>query len=386
MSVLPEYQEIHNELQAVIDNPPALGDTAQTNVINTLTADLSSPEAEKTLKDEMAALAGAAFEVDGSFNRIMKMFEKVETAGASPELIRDVRTLTSTWDGHHMRFTQLVWRSREVAGKAMAAADDFCRDFVPYLAADDVPLAEKKKEIDHYMAELERDEKASQDMSQGFTDLQKNVDAFQTEWRRVVQKYNLDAMNRRIDELNTLVKNLETTLSDLNKKIKDLTVAIKAMSAVSGILGFLSFICPIFLIGGLIGVSSVAVARSLKAKAENERNKVTGDIARNKAERAQIQATLKAVQQLKAGLDGSQMDFNIISAKLGTFAHVWAVIRADIQAIKEKLDYASGTDSKALFKARMNNATKLYASLAIALREYQNLVTNDHPMFMKLNA
>ncbi|KAH8105133.1 hypothetical protein BXZ70DRAFT_1004664 [Cristinia sonorae] len=385
MSIPPEYQQTHKELQAIIDNPPDISDADQQKVINDLSNEVSSPQAEKTLIDEITELAGATFDVDDSFNRIMRLFEKVETGGASPELIKDVNYLMRTWDGHHTTFTSLVWRSREVAGKAMAAADDFRKDFVGFLADDSVSVAEKKKEIENYMQKLARDAEASKDMSQGFTDLQKSVEAFQTEWRRIIDKYDLDAMNARITELDGIIKNLEHTLADLNKKIKELTVAIKAMSAVSGILGFFSFICPVFIIAGLFSVASVAVAAALKAKAEDEKHKVTGDIARNKQERAMLQATLKAVAQLKAGLDGSQVDFVTISTKLGMFAHVWAVIRADLQAIKEKLDYANGTESKALFKARLDNAAKLYASLSKALRQYQNIVTREKAMFARLD-
>ena len=38
-----------------------------------------------------------------------------------------------------------------------------------------------------------------------------------------------------------------------------------------------------------------------------------------------------------------------------------------------------------LFKSRLKNASALYGKLALALEEYQNIVTDDHPVFAKLD-
>lgn len=115
------------------------------------------------------------------------------------------------------------------------------------------------------------------------------------------------------------------------------------------------------------------------------------------------EATLAAVKQLKAGLDASQNDFNVICSRLRAFAHVWATIRADVQAIEEKLDYASGTESKAvsrsdffiviihlivfqLFKARLNTAAKLYATLGKALYRYETVVNKQDVLSARIAA
>ncbi|KAH8105151.1 hypothetical protein BXZ70DRAFT_1061766 [Cristinia sonorae] len=97
-------------------------------------------------------------------------------------------------------------------------------------------------------------------------------------------------------------------------------------------------------------------------------------------------ATLAAVKQLKAGLDASQNDFNVICTRLRTFAHVWAIISADLRAIEEKLDYASGTESKTLFKARLNTTAKLYATLGKALYRYETVVNKQDILSAKIAA
>ncbi|KAI0069788.1 hypothetical protein K474DRAFT_1670680 [Panus rudis PR-1116 ss-1] len=96
-------------------------------------------------------------------------------------------------------------------------------------------------------------------------------------------------------------------------------------------------------------------------------------------------ADIAAVQELKAGLENSQGNFDIIITRLGAFATVWATIRADIQAIEEKLEYAHNTGSWTLMHGRLNTAAKLYAALGKALRQYQISVNPDQKMFKARN-
>ncbi|THH31266.1 hypothetical protein EUX98_g2922 [Antrodiella citrinella] len=384
MSIPPEYSQTHKDLQKAIDNPVALTDQQKADALNKLGSDVSTPASEQALVNEIDALAGAALEVDTSFDNITACFKKIKTSGARPELIKDVNDLMSTWQAHHNTFTNLLWESRQVAGKAQGAADDFAKDFITFLADDDVSLAEKKDEIKNYIGKLTEDEEASKHMSQGFTDLEKNVQAFQVEWKRVIDKYKLDAISARIAELDGIIANLETALNDLNDKIKALAISLGVLSAATGVTAALGFICPWFWIGTLLGLIGVGVTAALLKKAMDERTTVEADIARNKADRAMEEATLAAVKELKAALDASQGDFNVICSRLGAFAHVWATIRADIQAIEEKLDYAHGTESKALFRARLNTAAKLYATLGKALRRYQVVVNKDDALRMRV--
>ncbi|TCD67846.1 hypothetical protein EIP91_011908 [Steccherinum ochraceum] len=383
MSIPSEYQQTHNELQNAINNPPNLSDSQKKEALDKIATTVTTPVSEGELMAEIDALANAALEVDSSFDHISALFNKVKLSGVRPELVKDVNDLTNTWSTHHRTFTALVWKSREVAGTAQAAADDFAKDFITFLADDDVTLTEKKDEIKNYMEKLVRDEKAAEGMSQGFTDLKKNVDGFQTEWQRIIDKYKLDVIAKKIADLDKVIADLHVTLSDLN--IRNLAIALGVVGAATGISFALGFICPAFWIGTLFGVVGVGVTAVLLKKAVAERDDVEGQITRKEKERAVEQATLAAVKELKAGLDASQGDFNVICTRLGTFAKIWATIRADLQAIEEKLDFAHGTESKALFKSRLNTAAKLYAQLGKALRRYQVVVNKGDVLAQRLD-
>ena len=58
------------------------------------------------------------------------------------------------------------------------------------------------------------DEKVSAELSQGFTDLRNDVSGFQTKWKSVVEKHNLNAINNQIAELNKIVGDLQDTFDE----------------------------------------------------------------------------------------------------------------------------------------------------------------------------
>jgi len=381
MSVSPITPETQRELQEALNHAKPVSDKETITQLKKLEAEVSTPAANKALIDEINDLSGYALSIDTSFYNIEVIFNSIKTSGTSVSLQNDVSALNTTWKTYRQNYIDLLWKSREVAGKAQAAADDFAKDFIGFLSDDEVSLTEKKKEIVNYIAKLDRDEKASQDMSQGFSNLQKNIGTFQSDWKKVVEKHDMKTLAKDIAQLDSDINILEGTLADLEKKIKDLAIATGVLAASAGITFALGFICPAFWIGTLFSVIGVAVTATLLSKAMTERDQCQRDINSKKAQRAEKAADLEAVKQLQAGLTKSEGDFVSIIEKLGAFAGVWATIRADIQAIEEKLDYTHSTESKTLFKTRLNTAAKLYETLGKALRQYQVVVNGENPIF-----
>ncbi|TCD61891.1 hypothetical protein EIP91_007795 [Steccherinum ochraceum] len=381
MSVPPQYQQTHRELQAAIDNAPSLSGEEQIKALQELTDDLNSPQAQTTLEDEVRGLSGETIQVNIAFIRVTDLFRSILRAGGQPAFVTDVDGLLTTWIRHHLRFIDLVGRSREVASRAATTADDFAQRFLDFLGDDTVPVAVRAAEIGRYIEVLDRDGAASQEMAQGFIDLERDIKYFKVEWGAVVRKYNINDLNRQIADLDVIIKNLEATLVDLDRKIKDLTIALSVTGAVTGVLGFSSAVWPLFSFAAAIGVASMAMTRDLRNRTIREREEVANDLTRNKARRAQLQNTIAALQQLKAGLESADHQFEVFSSKLGQFAQVWTIIRADVIQIRSAMHLAESTGDHRLFRSRINNAQALYSSLAKSLRLYQTTFRSDDPMF-----
>ncbi|KAL4254197.1 hypothetical protein ABKN59_004595 [Abortiporus biennis] len=286
-------------------------------VYHDFTERLSSEEVKTALMNEINELGRTALSVNTSFHQIELAFDNITH---SQTLDLDLDHLKTTWRGYRKKYIDLLWKSREVAGKVQAAATDFAEDFIPFLADATVAIVEKKTEILTYLQKLERDEKTSKVLSDGFRELQESVIAFKDEWKRTVQKYDQAAIGQQISSLDQEIRGIDQMIVDLDKKIDDL--AARRRTFLGAICGFFSW-----LFRAVFG----------------------GDSERDKAINERREKISLRVQQLDATLTSVDSDFASICSKLGSFANVWAAIGRDILQIEEKLGWANATGNYKLF-------------------------------------
>ncbi|KAH8101810.1 hypothetical protein BXZ70DRAFT_77521 [Cristinia sonorae] len=383
--ILPEYKAYHEELHRAINNPPDLPSTDLRSAADGIATTADSHASESELLDEINKMAGAAAEVDKSFGDVSKLFLNVRNGMSSPAVKADMRKLEDRWNAHHQKYKSLLWRSRQVAGKAQAAADDFARDFVLFLGEDGESIEVKKREIHNYIEVLKKDEQASEDMAQGFADLRTNIVNLVADWRGLVKKYNIDAISARIEKLKSEMDTLAHTLADLNAKISQLSIALSMTWGFFGVITSLCVFAPVWGFNTLIlqygGYDYIQLWLDLN-KATKERDDVSRKYVSKIIEYILALPELLQVQELQGTLQKSEGDIDNIITRLAGFAKVWAMIRTDVQAISEKLDYVVGTESDRLFKSRLNSTAKLYALLGKALYRYQIIITDSHPAFV----
>ncbi|KAI0073969.1 hypothetical protein K474DRAFT_1710251 [Panus rudis PR-1116 ss-1] len=375
--------DVKKQLDQAIANAEKhpLDEATQKVVMDKLSATVSTPASNQKLIDEINALAQFTLDIEEAMGGISDTFRKIELGDVSPALKADVQGLTETWTKHRETYVQLLWESRKVAGAAQGAADDFAGNFITFLGEESTPLDEKKKEIENTLEKLTRDEKQATAMSQGFSNLQKSIKDFQKDWATIVGKYNIDDMNDKAKQLQETIDKLTEELAELAAKIQKLAIALGVLSASAAITGALGFICPLFWIGTLVLALGAGVDAVLLKQAQDAYSETEGQLNQKKAELTTLLADIAAVQELKAGLENNKGNFDIIITRLGAFATVWATIRADMQAITEKLEYAHNTGSWTLMHSRLNTAAKLYAALGQALRHYQIAVNKDNEIF-----
>lgn len=99
--ILPEYAAYHRELQAAIDNPQHLPETALASAADHITATASTTGSESELLDEINKMSGAAASVDKSFGDVAKLFVNVRNGLSSPAVKADMQKLEVRWNAHH---------------------------------------------------------------------------------------------------------------------------------------------------------------------------------------------------------------------------------------------------------------------------------------------
>ncbi|KDQ08136.1 hypothetical protein BOTBODRAFT_38237 [Botryobasidium botryosum FD-172 SS1] len=306
-------------------------------------------DVDGTFRDEITALGEHALSIDASFGLIHMLLKKIQIDSASPELQATFRNLSAYWLDLRKTYEELFWQSREVTGEAKGAADDFTTSLIPFLGDDASPQDEKIREIDSMMQKLRADSDKAQDLSQAFSDL-RILRSFGSEWKAAIDKHDRSKINRYIQELESINEHPNLTLAQLEEKA----------STYAGHGGGYD--------------EAIRPQEDTSAKVETSGSKLVT-----------ARADLQAIDALQAALTVGEADLVNIDEKLSAFASLWAVIRADTQGVKEKLDYLGSTKHKQLFEARMRTFAKLYKVLSAALYYCEVTLDEASKKFNELN-
>ncbi|KAI0080795.1 hypothetical protein K474DRAFT_97918 [Panus rudis PR-1116 ss-1] len=238
-------------------------------------------------------------------------------------------------------------------------------------------MDEKRKAASDFMGTLDGRATQAQQMSQGFSDLRNSVSAFVTDLFNKLATYNQNDMEKQIQALDDAIAKLQTELKALKSTIDALTSQLEALENAIGVSSVLAAFVPAFWIDVAIKTAQAEdVKGQLQQTQKDHECKVT-DIANKEAQRASIQANMFSVPLVRAAMEKALPDTDLIQYKIGALATIWAALRADTQAIVEKLDYASDTNSQTLFKARVRTASGMYSTLQTALETYKDYISSN---------
>lgn len=354
------------------------------------------------LKDAILTLTDSALSTDDAFFRIQKTLEDVKTHGdeATPDLKKDAEGLLHTWTGHRKTFVKLLWRSREVAGEAESTAKDYAGSIMKFLQMPEekVTPTVKANYIDKYVTRLTGQESRARDLTDGFSELFKNVGYFKTNWEDVVEKHKakvkkenaerIAALTKRIEDLNEDLKRKNNEIAELNAKLTQFAKDQKAEEdARKGVSGFFTRVIPGFFAGVVGKIFGGGNAENPKIPSIDplveEQRKIEGELAQANADILTPHQNQDAVNKLEEGLKGSTADFASLSDKLSAFATVWARIKHDIGQIKNSLQTAGEGDEDepfVLWGIRMEKVTADYLALQQALELYATVVIKLPPL------
>ncbi|SJL08289.1 uncharacterized protein ARMOST_11652 [Armillaria ostoyae] len=352
----------------------------------------TAQENETALLREMKELSGYALEIDQDFRKISKLLSDIDTAGSSLGLGVVVSTFIGLWRGYHQEYVILLWESRKVAGKARSAVENFSADLLPYIADPTESIELKKKELENQKQKLQEDSASAQNMSQRFTDLSENIKNFSDEFR---SKMPISNQEEEIKRLDKELCELKMTLEELNKQA-NLTFFNIGEDANKCLPDHGSHCCSggFYQEGGCSRIVRAHLPRLLDSHSygwhqDSYVGRFAGQVTEQsikdtERKRAMAEADLMVMQAIHATLTEIEPTTAEIYKKLGAFASVWATIRADIQEIEEKIDYARNTTAEKMFMSKVKAIQKMYDLLGKALYQYERQVTLDNHIFMSI--
>ncbi|KAF8838124.1 hypothetical protein BDN67DRAFT_125164 [Paxillus ammoniavirescens] len=176
--ILPEPQALR---------PPGVGyiagETLQAPI--DITHDLP---AENVLRNDIEQLCNAILTIDKAFYDIgQKLSQATKEQKKRDELYKTCYDLETRWKQHHESYKKLLWRSREVAGKAQFVIDDFSKVFLPCLRDSSTTLPERRQLVQKYVQKLEEKSETSQNLSQEFLDFVGTLEAYIADFSLAVE-------------------------------------------------------------------------------------------------------------------------------------------------------------------------------------------------------
>ncbi|THH33454.1 hypothetical protein EUX98_g769 [Antrodiella citrinella] len=367
------------ELGDVLINSTELSDEELAEALKILSAHLSDHKITQIIHEEIERLAEQALTLEKSFGNVKLLLEKIAEA-SERDMKRDVTDMSETWVGYSNNYVEFLWKSRQVAGKAEAAAKDFASDFVDFLKEDDVKKKEKRDEINNYLENLDRGSSDSKQLQEGLHALRDGIKQFAKDWKDLVHKYHSDIGIDEWTQLDKDVTELTNALWTLRLKIERLSRSMGVIVSTNGVSSILAALCPILWTEIMVatlkrkGSSSKASSKAL-TDAESEVRTIQRELEQKTAQRDSVARRLTGTKALHADVGTSEMGIADFCDKLTAIGSVWDTIREDLKIISGLLDFTKGDLSKQLFDLRLDTTASLYNTLATALHHYQVVVT-----------
>ncbi|KAF8839074.1 hypothetical protein BDN67DRAFT_814999 [Paxillus ammoniavirescens] len=123
--------------------------------------------AENVLRNDIEQLCNATLTIDTAFQEIgQKLSQVTKEQKKRVKLYKICYDLEIRWKRNHETYKKLLWRSREVAGKAQFAVDDFRKAFLPCLRDPSTTVPQRQQLAQNHIKELEEKSETSQKLSQ----------------------------------------------------------------------------------------------------------------------------------------------------------------------------------------------------------------------------
>ncbi|KAG9317997.1 hypothetical protein JVU11DRAFT_57 [Chiua virens] len=381
--LIPAVDPWQNSRQAVnltTYTPPSTNLRAAFQDLTNVPRDLPTEEA---LRLEIEKLGAATLDIDQTFYEIGGRLSDVsKQQNKRVDLYDTCCALEAQWKEHHRTYQRLLWRSRELAGKAQATVDEFREIVLPLLRGEDT-RDEKEVIIQEQLRALERESEPSQQISQDFLDFSDTLDKYIKEFSRTVEGLEIGLQSQKVADLKERLFSARSVMEVVSRDVKELGWKFASDIAVVGITLLLAYVIP-SLHERFAGISEVTAAAAavtinytnvkhsgLKFFEAWGRYHIT--VARYndvKTEYDIENACLGQMEKLDATLQDAMPLVQEVTARLGIFATVWAAIRADIQQVQNWLGRAADPSSR-VFIQRVQKLEQLYGYLSQALRLYQ---------------
>ncbi|KAJ2918841.1 hypothetical protein MD484_g1628, partial [Candolleomyces efflorescens] len=258
-----------------------------------------------------------ANEIDASFDRITRNLSDIVTKYGKdfPKLSE----FSDEWTGYNKRWVADLLLSRNVASEQAGVLNRFDKVFLE-IVQEIKTEQDRLDAITELQSFIDEDHTSSQQMSQAFLTLKRDIDHFVVR----LDAYLADKKVELLDLVKTLradIDNLQAQISDLDKKLKQIEDASIALVA-----------C-----GLLLGIIGLAVSGTVLGAFQAERNGKAQQLQQKEKQLEDANRKQQALAQVQTDIDGLKPDITLISEKLVLFGEIWSSVQSQAMQFQASL-------------------------------------------------
>ncbi|KAJ2927005.1 hypothetical protein H1R20_g10099, partial [Candolleomyces eurysporus] len=318
-----------------------------------ITSQLEDDEMVKKFQENVKEVGTWANEVDASFDRVSRKFDDMVAEYGKD--FPGFSNYNSEWKGFNQRWVEHLMLSRDVASEHVAILrrfDQVFLDMVESIQSDQ----DRKDVIVELQSFIDEKHDRSDEMSRGFLDLKRDIEAFVPELDAWIKEQGAK-LEKEAEDLKLEINTIQGQIDDLDKKIKDATTALTATSACLCIIGAI-------------------VAGSMLAKYKSQRNDKAKELQGKKDALEDVNRRQQVLANLQSDFDGVKPDISLICEKLVLFAEIWSSVRSQSVQFQEHLKGGYGAETNLRFKKEVRLARAMCGPLQAGLEKYASELEN----------
>ncbi|QRV94428.1 Serine/threonine-protein kinase [Ceratobasidium sp. AG-Ba] len=387
LSVLPAY-EARTDVQ-VSDFKQVLENTRiedPEKVVDELYKELGSVEVGPIIK----ALGDDIVSIKDDFDNIYSTLGLLDDQGykkKSPDGSSDsdpIPKFQPEWGKIRKSFEEQIWESKKIATEGAARANSYRTVMVPIIQDGNVPIEDKKAELEHFIREIDATTNSAQRMAESFLELPTRIKDFKIRLSKALVQVGLNftgKIQRLKEDVNTLTTKLEkqARLSGTASQWARRGLHISE-TGVALLIAFGTLLGPVGL-GIFLGVAVVGAVAAVGGQLsllvlESKQRETERALASQSYNLQKLQEDFLEFEVINSQIQIAFARTSGLCERLAAIGEVWAAIRADAQSIRDAISQGRDcpTEYGCKLYLRENQVAGPYEKLEHALKSYANQI------------
>ncbi|KAK7690999.1 hypothetical protein QCA50_006102 [Cerrena zonata] len=324
---------------------------------------------------EMEELSKWGISIEDSFATTLAQLKETAPKGDPHSFPDDLGELGEHWRVLGEMFTDLLWKSRDIAGEASVISKDYAKVFIEtMLTTQNRGIPEIKSAISNYIQTLEQKKSRVQSAIDSFGDLAQRITVFKRELMVFAETRGVPLNPSPLQDLDREISTIVANLEKYQQEARSTSTATGIFPLASGAFSIILDTFPKGSNGAIAKTSVDSLSRPLKTITNKQIDGIK-KLENLKEQRQRIFDGLQGIQMLHVFLEEYTESMTAFEDRIRKIYSIWNIIQVDLRAVNEYLNNmdhsVSENTTMDMFISRVSSGRDLYLLIAEGFGVYQ---------------